>query len=90
MSPVEALSVSIPGFYDVWPVEVIARTRKPVVRSLTDDLGGMRGVPHHFFGHTADIDASTPETVSFDQCCPRAMVGSSAGGSNTPAAAADD
>jgi hypothetical protein len=57
---------------------------------LTDDLGDMRGVPHHLFGHTADIDTSTPETVSFDQRCPRAMVRSSTGGSNAPAAPADD
>src|SRR5690625_1306033 len=67
-----------------------ASNTKPIAGRIRCLVGEVRRVPHHFFRHTADIDASAAESGRLKQNHARPILRGAPGTGHTAATTTDD
>ena len=71
------------------PIEIEIVQPETVAGRIVERMGQIGGMPHHFLGHAADIDARSTEAASFDQSATGIVMGRSFRNGQTAAATAD-
>jgi hypothetical protein len=87
---VEALNVGAARLHQPPPVELHVADVEAVIGGVVQRFGDAGGVPHHLFGHAADVDAGAAQTRGFHHRHARAVLRRPPRGRDAAAAAADD
>ncbi len=87
---IEPLDVGVALALEQRPIVTPQAQIKPIVVGIVCGVRQLRGIPHHFLGHAADVHAGAAEPVRFDHQRTRAVVRGALRAGQPAAAAADD